>query len=100
MDLISGAKPPFVTDGGAHVLVVQHLLEVMENFDAGSQAVAERVKTEREDHEFLEVDAVVGVRSTVDDVHHRSRQPIRSDAAEVAEQRQKTDLSRRVRRRE
>jgi hypothetical protein len=43
---------------------------------------------DRHDHEFLDVQAVVGVLAAVDDVHHRHRHLHRRHAAEVAVQRQ------------
>ena len=43
---------------------------------------------DRHDHELLEVDAVVGVRAAVQDVHHRHGQHVRAVAAEVAVERQ------------
>ena len=50
-------------------------------------ASAKRVGADRDDHELLEVDRVVGVRAAVEDVHHRHRQDPRRLAAEVAPQR-------------
>ena len=43
---------------------------------------------ERHDHEFLEIDVVVGVLAAVEDVHHRHRQILGVGAAEVAVERQ------------
>ena len=45
-------------------------------------------RADRHDHEFLEVDAVVGVNAAVEDVHHRHRQQVRIDAADIAIERQ------------
>ena len=50
--------------------------------------VGEALETERHDHEFLNIDRVVRVRTAVNDVHHRGRQQSSADAAHVAEQRQ------------
>jgi hypothetical protein len=38
----------------------------------------------RQDHEFLEVDRVVGMHAAIDDVHHRHRQRPRRGAADIA----------------
>ena len=43
---------------------------------------------DRHDHEFLDVDRVVGMRAAVDDVHHRHGQHVRVGAAEIAVERQ------------
>ena len=57
-------------------------------------ASAKRRGADRHDHEFLEVDRVVGVRAAVDDVHHRHRQHARLRAADVAVERQARGLGR------
>jgi len=56
--------------------------------DAPAERFAERFGADRDDHEFLDVHVVVGVRATVDDVHQRNRQGVRVRTAEVAEQRE------------
>ena len=43
---------------------------------------------DRHDHEFLNVDWVVGVLTAVDDVHHRHRQRARRRTADVTVKRQ------------
>ena len=59
-----------------------------------AQSLFEAGRTDRRDHELLDVDAGVGVCAAVEDVHHRHRQDVRVGPADVAEQRQR----RRVRR--
>ena len=86
-----------VADGGREPALVQHLLQRVEDLRAVAQRLAKRRRADRQDHEFLDVDAVVGVRAAVDDVHHRHRQRRRlAGAAEIAVQRL---LLRRARRR-
>ena len=46
----------------------------MENFRTATQRFGERGRADRQDHELLDIEAVVGVRTTVDDVHHRHGQ--------------------------
>jgi len=46
----------------------------MENFRAIAQGFASVRAPTGEDHELLDIETVVGVRSAVDDVHHRHRQ--------------------------
>jgi hypothetical protein len=55
---------------------VQRLLEVVVDLGAHPQAVAQGRRARRDDHELLEVDAVVGVRAAVEHVHHRHRQHV------------------------
>ena len=43
---------------------------------------------DRQDHELLDVERVVGMRAAIDDVHHRRRQHPGADAAEIAVERQ------------
>src|SRR5262249_60443434 len=64
------------------------LLQVVEHLDAGTQPVGEVVEPERDDHELLDVEVVVGVRAAVDDVHERRGQRHPADAAEPAVERQ------------
>jgi hypothetical protein len=52
---------------------VQDLLQRVEDLRAVAQRLAQRRRADRQDHEFLDVEAVVGVRAAVDDVHHRHR---------------------------
>ena len=46
--------------------------------------LAQAAGTDRQDHEFLQVDAVVGVHAAVDDVHHGHRHLQRTRAAQHA----------------
>src|SRR3954463_2130560 len=82
----------------AHVGVVAGLLEGglerVEHRRAQAHGLAERGRAHRHDHELLEVDRVVGVRSAVDDVHHRNRQNARRDPAHIAVERQAGALGR------
>src|SRR6266850_4344958 len=46
----------------------------MKYLRANTQALAKTIRANWHNHELLEVDVIVGVRSAVDDVHHRHRQ--------------------------
>ena len=48
---------------------------------------ADVLRADRHDHEFLDVDRVVGMLAAIDDVHHRHRQDARRCAADIAIQR-------------
>jgi len=66
---------------------VQRLLERVEDLGPHSEALVERRRADRDDHELLEVDLVVGVGAAIEDVHHRHRHDVRAGAAEMAPQR-------------
>ena len=42
----------------------------MEDLSAHTQGLRERARAHWHDHEFLDIDTVVGVLTTIDDVHH------------------------------
>ena len=70
----SGAKPPSSPTAVAQAARLQHALQRVEDLDARAQRFGEARQADRQDHEFLQVDVVVGMRAAVDDVHHRHRQ--------------------------
>ena len=83
-----GRETALVADRGAEAAALEHALERVEDFGAGAQRFGERVEADRQHHELLHVDIVVGMRAAVDDVHHRHRQrrprDHRRDAATAA----------------
>ncbi len=88
-----------VADGGREAFLLQDALQVVEDLGAAAQRLGERLEAERDDHELLHFEAVVGVRAAVDDVHERRRQHARLRAAEVAPERQTDDARAGARRR-
>ena len=76
--------------------VLQRLLQRVENLRADADRLGERLGADRHDHEFLEIDRIVGVRAAVDDVHHRHGQQPRARAADIAVERQAVRLRRRL----
>jgi hypothetical protein len=93
----AGREAALVADRGAHAAAVDDLLQRVEHLGAPAHRLAEARRAERDDHQLLQVEVVVGVRAAVDDVHHRHRQLVRAHAAEVAVQRQARLLGRRAR---
>ena len=83
-----GAKPPSSPTLVLWPASCRPLLQGGENFRAHAHRVGHRRRGDRQDHEFLDVDRVVGVLAAVDDVHHRHRQGAGEDAADIAVQRQ------------
>jgi len=71
----------------------------MENFHAPTQRFRKRRSAHRHHHKFLEVDVIVGMRSTVQNVHHRRWQRIRARPAQIAIERYIQRNRRRARRR-
>jgi hypothetical protein len=45
----------------------------VEDFRTVADRLVQRRRPHRQNHEFLDVEAVVGVRAAIDDVHHRHR---------------------------
>ena len=72
----------------------QHALQRMEHFAHLANTFRPALRADRHDHEFLEVDFVVSVFATVDDVGHRHRQLTSIGAADVAIKRQIVGLGR------
>jgi hypothetical protein len=66
-----GREPSFITDPGGEAPLVQDGLELMEHLRADSKSLGERRRTGRNDHELLQIEAVLRVRASVDHVHHR-----------------------------
>ena len=83
-----GREAALVADRGAQPRFFERAFQRVEDFGAPADRLAHIVSARRQDHEFLEIDRIVGVRAAVDDVHHRRRQHARADAADIAVERQ------------
>lgn len=81
-----GGETALIAEAGGQALGLQHRLERVVDLRAPAQRLLEGRRADRGDHELLDVDAGVGVRTTVEDVHHRHRKHMRVRPAEVAEQ--------------
>ena len=66
-------KATFIPDRGVEAFALQHTLQGVENLRTITQCFRKIGRTDRQDHEFLDIDAVIGMHTTVDDVHHRYR---------------------------
>ncbi len=62
---------------------MQHFLQIVEHLGTHAQGLLERRSTHGTDHELLECDGGIGVRTAVDDVHHRHGQRLGIRAADV-----------------
>src|SRR5450830_47546 len=83
-----GGEATLVAESGAQALGLQHGLQGVVDLGAGTQRLTERRGADRGDHELLDVDVGVGVRPTVEAVHHRDGQDVRVRSTDVAEERQ------------
>src|SRR4030095_13220269 len=72
----------------------------MENLASRAQSFGERGHASWHDHELLEIYGGVGMRATVDDVHHRYRQHLGIRPTEIFEKRQAELARRRASRRQ
>lgn len=75
-----------VTQPGGQPLVLQHLLQGVVDLRTDAQGLAEGLRADRGDHEFLDIHPGVGVGAAVEDVHHRHRQDVAVGAADVTEE--------------
>ena len=64
----------------------------MERLRAPADRVGEGGRADRQDHEFLEIDGIVGVDAAVDDIHHGRRQDARHRSTNIAVERQTRSL--------
>ncbi len=83
-----GRESALVAHGGGQSFGMEQLFERMEHLRAVAQGITEGRRAQGDDHEFLQVEAVVSVSATVDDVHQRHRQRHAAHAAQIAVQRQ------------
>ena len=84
----SGAKPPSSPDRGRESSLIEDALERVVGLGTPAQGLAKGRRTDRHDHELLKVDRVFRVRAAIDDIHHRHRQNVGIDTAEILKQRQ------------
>ena len=77
----------------AHIGVVTGIRETffkgVEDFRSHAHGLGNVRRGHRHDHEFLDVDGIVGMFAAVDDVHHRHRQLMGMDAAHIGIQGQR-----------
>ena len=71
----------------------------MKDLGAHAQRFAEIGRPDGHDHEFLNVERVVGVGAAIHNIHHRRRQQMRVHAAKIAPERHACGVGRRTRRR-
>ncbi len=81
------SKAAFIADRRVVALLLEHALQRVEGLGSPAQRVAEALRADGHDHEFLEVDVRVGMRAAIEHVHHRRGQHAGVDAAEVAVER-------------
>ena len=66
-----GREAALIAHGGGEAALGENLLQMVEHLGAIAQRLAEARRADGQDHELLDVEAVVGMRAAVDDVHHR-----------------------------
>ena len=89
-----GREAALVAHAAAKAGLVQHALEGVVDLGAPAQALGKARSTHGHDHELLEVNVVVGMHATVEDVHHGRGQQVSVDAAQVLVQRKTRRLCR------
>jgi hypothetical protein len=79
-------KATLVADCGIEATSLQYRLQRMKHLGTRTQGLGKTRQAHRQDHELLHVHIVVGMRTTVDDVHHRHRQPCRTITSQMLPQ--------------
>ena len=74
-----GAKPPSSPTAVDRPASCRPFFSVWKISAPQRTASAKRGGADRHDHEFLEVDRIVGMGAAVEDVHHRHRQQSRAE---------------------
>ena len=69
-------KPTFIPDGGGVSLLLQDILQTVKDLCPHPQGLSKALRTDREDHELLEIHVVVRVLAPVQHVHHRHGQQL------------------------
>ena len=87
----------FVADERREMPVVQQFAERVKDFGAAAHGIAFGGRSERNDHDLLELQRALGVFPAVDHVHHRHGQRRRARAAQIAKERQRQARRRRAR---
>ena len=67
--------------------IVELVAQRVKHLGADADRLRHAGGADRHDHEFLDVDRVVGVHPAIDDVHHRYRQRAREHATDIAVER-------------
>ena len=88
-----GCETTLVAQAGCQAAVVQHGLQGVVNLNTCAQSVRVVVEADGSNHELLDVNVGVCVRTTVEDVHHGDGQNVSVRAAEVLVQGQVSGLS-------
>ena len=83
-----GGEAALVADAGGVVAFVEDALQGVEGLGPIAERLGEVRRADGHDHEFLKIDAVVGVLAAVENVHHRHRQPHRPGPAQIGVERQ------------
>src|SRR5690554_2433706 len=81
------SKTPFITNGSTQIAIVQHLLQCMKNLSTHAQSLTETTRTNGTNHKFLKSNGCIGVRTAIDDVHHRNGQRFGIGSTNVSVQR-------------
>lgn len=79
-----GGKAAFVAHVGGHVAGLKDGAEVVEHFGTHTESFGEGGGTDGHNHEFLKVDAVVGMGTAVEDVHHGDGEHVAAATAKIA----------------
>ena len=78
-----GGKAAFIAHVGGHVASLKDATEIVEHFSTHTKGFGESGGSDRHNHEFLEVDAVVGMGTAIEDIHHGDRKHVGTTTTKV-----------------
>ena len=77
----------FIAHAGGKTVCLQELCQLVIYFRAPAQSFAKTWGTGRHNHKFLCINGIGCVRTTVQNIHHRNRQGVSANTAQIAVQR-------------
>ena len=87
-----GGEAAFVAHRGGVAALLEHAFQGVEDFGAHADGFGKFRRAMRDDHEFLRVDGVVGVRASIEDIHLGNGQQVSADAPQISIERRLSGL--------
>ena len=94
-----GRKTALIAHRGGQLAALENLLQRVEHLGAHPQPFGKRLGAARHNHELLHINWRIGMRAAVDDIHHRHRQHVGIEPAQMPIQRNLQCRRRRARHR-
>ena len=82
-----GSEATLISYIGTVSFFLEHTFEVVKNLNPHAETFRKSVCPHRHNHELLKINAIIGMRPPVQDVHHRDRHHMCIDSAQITVQR-------------